>query len=122
MEIKWERNSRALALAIAGKIKDEDIIPRTQTYNFPKGMATVRMQRMNEKIPQITVHIRAHDRSRNQGHSTWTHAATLRVNMYPDLVSVPSGELDEGLTWLDVHNVVESVKATMGLIDPKWKR
>ena len=49
MKIKWESNSRAKALASEGKIKSEDIIPRTTTDNFPTDAVTVRMANMSKK-------------------------------------------------------------------------
>ena len=78
-------------------------------------MATVRMAKLSEKVPSVTVHIRGKGKQRSNWNNTytWNAAATLRVNMYPNYPTCPNGELDEDLTWLDVHNVVEEVKGVM---------
>ena len=122
MKIKWEKNSRVLALANAGKISDEDIIARTTTDNFPAGMATVRMAKVAEKTPHVTVHIRGKSKKRTYGHpttlQTYECATTCRVNFSnvwsgQDFGMSSNGELDSDLTWLDVHNAVEGVKETL---------
>lgn len=41
-----------------GKIDFEDVIERTQTANFPAGAATVRLAKVREKHPFVTIHIR----------------------------------------------------------------
>ena len=121
MKIKWEKNSRALALVADGKIDHEDIIDRTTTDNFPAEAATVRMSQLAKKSPNITVHIRGKSRQRpywNGG--TYECASTCRINLggewqgkrNPAMDS--NGELDEGLSWLDVHNIVTEVKEAMG--------
>ena len=117
IHIKWESNSRAKRLVADGVIKNEDIIPRTTTDKFPAEAATVRMQRLSQKIPLVTVHIRGKSKVRNNWNNTFQYecASTLRVNMYPDYADAPSGELDEDYSWLDVHNVVTEVKEAMEL-------
>ena len=62
MKIKWEKNSISKSLAQQGKIKDEDIIEKTQTQNFPAEVATVRIHRVNQKHPNVTLHIRGKSR------------------------------------------------------------
>tara|TARA_Y100000310_G_scaffold123189_1_gene121953 strand:+ start:937 stop:1290 length:354 start_codon:yes stop_codon:yes gene_type:complete len=116
MKIKWEKNSRVLALADAGKIKHEDIIPRTHTVHFPAEMATVRMARLSDKSPFVTVHIRGEGEKKTSygGDYTWINALTMRVNMpqegkYYSL----SGELDGDLSFQDVHNTITKVKEIM---------
>ena len=123
MKIKWERNSRVLDLINSGKIDHEDMIPKTSTDNFPDGMATVRLSRVRDKKPFVTLHIKGQTKQANnsqlynQPYQQWNYSTTLRVNMggsYNNIMC-PNGELDENLTWLDVHNAVEKVKEVMGL-------
>jgi hypothetical protein len=123
MKIKWERNSRVLDLINSGKIDHEDMIPKTSTDNFPDGMATVRLSRVRDKKPFVTLHIKGQTKQANnsqyahQPQHQWDYAYTLRVNMggsYNNMMC-PNGELDDTLTWLDVHNVVTKVKEIMGL-------
>ena len=121
MKIKWEKNSRVLALANAGKIRDEDIIARTTTDNFPAGMATVRMQKVAEKTPHVTVHIRGKSKKRTSswnGNQIYECASTCRVNLSnvwsgQDFGMSSNGELDSDLTWLDVHSAVTKVQEAM---------
>ena len=117
MKVKWERNSRTLALATDGKIDYEDIIDRTTTDNFPAEAATVRMAQLSKKFPNVTVHIRGKSRQRpywNGG--TYECASTCRINLggewqgKQNTAMDSNGELDEGLSWLDVHNIVTEVK------------
>ena len=49
MIIKWEKNSRVNRLVAEGKIRDEDVISRTQTDNFPAEAATVRLAKVRDK-------------------------------------------------------------------------
>ena len=122
MKIKWERNSRALSLVVQGKINDEDIIPRTTTDKFPAEMATVRMQRLNEKVPHLTLHIRGKLRQNKlwNGHA-YEYAKTCRVGIVGSNAGIAqgsmysNGELDENLSWLDVHNAVIKARKTMGI-------
>lgn len=123
--IKWERNSRALNLAAQGKIKDEDIIPRTTTDDFPADAATVRMARMQEKVPFITLHIRGKSKQRTyswnntagSGKQTYECAETCRVNFGGghNEMMCSNGNLDEDYSWQDVHDMVEEVKNVMGI-------
>ena len=120
MQIKWERNSRALALEAQGKIKGEDIIPRTTTDNFPAEMATVRMQRVSEKNPHVVVHIRGKSKQQQNlwNGNAYESANTCRVTVSSHWGSdtmCSNGDLDEDLSWLDVHNVVTKIKNTMGV-------
>jgi hypothetical protein len=118
MNIKWESNSRAKALVAQGKIKYEDIIPRTQTVNFPADTATVRMAKPQAKVPYVTLHIRGKSNVKTYPYGngqTYDCAETCRVNFggVYDRMMCSNGNLDENLSWLDVHNVVERVKQTM---------
>ena len=117
MKIKWERNSRVLGLAAQGKIKDEDIIPRTQTENFPAETCTVRMAKPREKAPFITLHIRGKSKKKTNTYNnfSWECAETCRVNFGGsyDNAMCSNGNLDEDYTWKDVHNLVEEVKEVM---------
>ena len=119
MQIKWERNSRALALEAQGKIKGEDIIPHTTTDKFPPEMATVRMVKVSDKIPNVTIHIRGKSKQRTYSwnNTTYECANTCRVNVANSWTHgmSSSGELDEDYDWQDVHKIAEEVKETMGL-------
>ena len=119
MKIKWESNSRAKALAAEGKIEYEDIIARTQTENFPAGTCTVRMAKPREKVPFITLHIRGKSKQRTYSWNNQTYecAETCRVNFggsYDEMMC-SNGNLDEELSWQDVHNLVTKVKEAMEL-------
>jgi hypothetical protein len=120
MELKWESNSKVKSLCGEGKISPQDIIPHTTTDKFPAETATVRMAKVRGENPHVTVHIRGKSRQRaywNGG--TYECASTCRVNFggtwqgNPNTVMDSNGELDENLTWLDVHNVVSKVKDVM---------
>ena len=118
MKIKWERNGKVLSLAAQGKIKDEDILPKSRTDEFPTDAATVRIQRLSDKTPSVTIHIRgkSNKRTNTYNNHTWECANTCRVNIVNDWKTgtmSSNGELDEGLTWLDVHNLVTEVKQVM---------
>jgi len=101
-----------------GKIDFEDVIPRTQTANFPYEMATVRLAKVREKYPFVTVHIRG-----KATKSQWGiyYGPTCRVNFggswqgKANNFMDSNGQLEEGLTWLDVHNVVERTKQALGI-------
>ena len=118
MKLKWERNSRALSLAAQGKIKDEDIIARCKTDEFPAGMATVRLARLSEKVPHTTIHIRGKLKQVKgwNGHS-YECANTCRVNSHNNWSQgmSSSGELDEDYNWQDVHDVVTKVREAMNI-------
>jgi hypothetical protein len=116
-----ERNSRALSLEGQGKIKGEDIIKRCRTDEFPVEAATVRMQKLSDKIPHTVIHIRGKSKQRKlwSGH-TYECASTCRVTLAnhwngSDFGMSSSGELDEDLNWLDVHLTVEEVREAMGI-------
>ena len=121
MKIKYERNSRALALQGKGKIKDEDIIPRTTTYQFPAEMPTVRMQKLAEKVPHVVVHIRGKSKQRKGWNGfDYECASTCRVTLAGIWGGQPfgmssSGELDEDYDWQDVHNIVTEVQKTLDI-------
>ena len=121
MKIKWERNSRALALEAQGKIKSKDIIPKTTTDNFPFEAATVRMKQVTEKYPHITVHIRGAKKTKQFHSYSYEYGPTCRVNFggswlgKENTAMDSNGDLEEGLTWLDVHNVVERTKKALAI-------
>ena len=126
MKIKWERNSKVLSLLAQRKIHPDDIIHRTTTDKFPTGAATVRMTRVTEKTPHVTIHIRgksnlktyAWNNTAGTGKQTYECADTCRVNIsnnWKTGTMSSNGELDSDLTWLDVHNAVEEVKETLKL-------
>jgi len=118
MELKWEKNSRVVGLVNQGKIDAKDVIPKTQTANFPAEAATVRLHRVRDKHPFVTVHIRGKDQPSQWG---WNNAPTCRVNFGGQWQGTPNefmdsnGQLEQGLTWLDVHNVVERTKQALGI-------
>ena len=117
MKIKWESNTRTKHLAAQGKIKQEDVIKRTQTINFPADTCTIRMAKPNDPKPYVTLHIRGKSKKRTYA---WTKdvyecAETCRVNIggvHTDAMC-SNGMLDEDLSWQDVHNLVEKVKKVM---------
>ena len=120
MKIKWERNSRVLDLVRMGKIRDEDIIERTSTDNFPEEAATVRLANVRAKKPFVTVHIKGKKKSHTNQYHSWDYSTTMRVNLGGESggfeqVAGVNGELDCDLTFEDVHSVVEEVKETMGV-------
>ncbi len=100
-----------------GTIDFEDVIERTTTDNFPVEAATVRLAKVREKKPFVTVHIRGKSKQKaywNGG--TYECASTCRINMGGSYNGMDSnGELCEDLTWLDVHEVVTEVKKAMNL-------
>ena len=86
MTIKWESNSRAKHLASLGKIKPSDIIPRTQTDNFPTEATTVRMSSMDRKVPFVTAHIRGKAKKiKGWNGRAYEVAQTCRVNFGGDV-------------------------------------
>ena len=112
MKLKWERNTRVMDLLSQGKIHPDDIIHRTTTDKFPFESATVRMHKVREKKPFVTNHIRG-----KATQSQWGgyYGPTCRINLGGPYNGgmCPNGDLDESLSWLDVHNVVEEVKGTL---------
>lgn len=123
MKIKWERNGKVLNLAAQGKIKDEDILPKSRTDEFPCDAATVRIQRLSDKTPSVTIHIRGKSTKRqynqhNGSTQTYEYANTCRVNISNDWKTgtmSSNGELDEDYDWHDVHKAVEEVKETLDI-------
>jgi hypothetical protein len=119
MKLKWEKNSRVMDLVNQGKIDFEDVIERTQTANFPYEMATVRLAKVREKYPFVTVHIRGKESKNTQW--GYSFGPTCRVNFGGAWQGTPNehmdsnGQLEQGLTWLDVHNVVERTKQALGI-------
>ena len=107
-----------MSLVNQGKIDAKDVIERTQTHNFPAESATVRLHRVRDKYPFVTVHIRGNDRPNQWGYN---NAPTCRVNFggqwqgKANKFMDSNGQLEEGLTWLDVHNVVERAKQALGI-------
>ena len=118
MELKWEKNTRVMGLVNQGKIDAKDVIERTQTHNFPAEAATVRLRKVRDKYPFVTVHIRG--KAHLVG-GIYNVAPTCRVNFggqwqgRANKFMDSNGQLEEGLTWLDVHNVVERAKQALGI-------
>ena len=124
MKLKWEKNSRVMELVSQGKIDFEDVIPRTKTELFPFEAATVRLRRVRDKRPFVTVHIRG-----KATKSQWGgyYGPTCRVNFGGAWQGTPmehmdsNGQLEQGLTWLDVHKVVEKTHLALGFTNEKEK-
>ena len=117
MNIKWEKNSRVNRLVAEDKIREEDVIARCKTDEFPPEMATVRIQRVREKNPDIVIHIRGKSKQARWNGNAYEQAITCRVTIGSrwntgDCMS-SSGELDEEYDWQDVHNVVTRVKGAI---------
>lgn len=119
MNIKWEKNSRVNRLLAESKISENDVIARCKTDEFPPEMATVRIQRLKDKTPSVTIHIRGKSKKQKLWNGyAYEGANTCRVNIANDWKTgtmSSNGELDEDLSWLDVHNTVTEVKEAMGL-------
>ena len=104
-----------------GKIDFEDVIERTKTEDFPTEAATVRLRKVREKHPFVTVHIRGKSDVKTHSWGSYECAPTCRVNFGGQWQGTPNefmdsnGQLDEGLTWLDVHNVVEKTKEALAI-------
>ena len=122
MIIKWEKNSRVERLVAEGKIRDEDVISRTQTDNFPAEAATVRLAKVRDKNPYITVHIRGpKEQTKSWNGNAFEYATTCRVNFggtqwrsnTANMTMNSNGELHQDYDWQDVHNVVTKVKEAM---------
>jgi len=121
MIIKWEKNSRVNRLASEGKISDGDVIARCRTDEFPAETATVRIQKVKDKVPYVVVHIRGKSKQRKlwNGHD-YECAMTCRVTLANHhggqfFGMSSNGELDEDYDWQDVHNIVTRVKEAMDL-------
>ena len=118
MELKWEKNSRVQSMAVQGKIKFEDIVPRSRTDEFLDEMATVRMHKVRDKKPFVTIHIRGEIKKQTNGHGySWNYAPVCRINLGGPYTNTmcSNGDLDENYSWKDVHDVVEEVKQVMEL-------
>ena len=117
MNIKWEKNSRVNRLVGEDKISDEDVIARCKTDEFPPDMATVRIQRVKDKTPTVTIHIRGKSKPRKMWNgNTYECATTCRVNCCIETGTMSSnGDLDEDYDWQDVHKVVTRVKEAMNI-------
>lgn len=115
MKIKWEKNSRVLNLAAQGKIHPDDIVDRSRTDEFLDEVATVRMHKVREKDPFVTVHIRGKHKTHTRPWGSWNYANVCRVNFGGPHTNTmcSNGDLDEDYTWQDVHSVVEKVKEVM---------
>ena len=104
-------------MAAQGKIKFEDIVARSRTDEFLDEAATVRMHKVRDKDPFVTVHIRGKNKTQTRPWGSWNYATVCRVNLGGGYTNsmCSNGDLDEDYTWQDVHNVVEKVKEAMGI-------
>ncbi len=75
MKLYWESNSRVKFLVETGKIEPDSVIKKTQTHKFPVEAATVRMHRVRDKHPVVSLHIRGNAQTYGLG-----SAPTCRVN------------------------------------------
>ena len=119
MIIKWEKNSRVNRLLAESKINEEDVIARRKTDEFPAAAATVRIQRLKDKTPSVTIHIRGKSKQQTlwNGHA-YECANTCRVNISDNWKTgtmSSNGELDEDYSWQDVHDAVTKVKEAMDI-------
>ena len=66
MKIKYESNSKVKGL-VGVTLEPDDIIPRTTTDKFPAETATVRIARVRDNSPVVTIHFRGkpHKKSYN---------------------------------------------------------
>ena len=121
MKLYWESNSRVKDLVSRGKIEPENVITKTQTHNFPVDATTVRMHRITDNYPSITLHIRGKGQTRLKSQWGWAYVPTCRVNFggewegKANTAMDSNGDLDENLTWLDVHNLVTEAKKALDL-------
>ena len=118
MNIKWENNSRVQRLYAEGKINREDIIKRTQSDNFPMEAATVRLAKVREKKPFVTIHIKGEVKKQTNANGySWKYAPVCRINLGGPHSNAmcPNGDLDENYSWQDVHNIVTRVKEVMDI-------
>ena len=116
MKLKWESNSRVKNLAALGEINQEDIIKRTTTDRFPEETATVRMAKVREQEPFVTIHIRGKGTARTNHYNGYqfTYAPTMRVNFGGGWNEYGvSGELDGYYDFDDVDEVVKKVADTL---------
>ena len=112
IHLYWENNSRAVSMANQDKIKHEDIVPRSRTDEFLDEAATVRLHRVRDKKPFVTIHIRGKNRKQTNSHGfSWNYAPVCRGSYSNTMCS--NGDLDEDYSWQDVHNLVEETKAAM---------
>jgi len=136
-KIYWENNSRAKGLFVAGKIKDTDIIKRCKTAEFPVNAMTVRMHRLSDKYPYITLHVKGDGETKYQtwgnppnqqsyaydtantlrvsfGGSKWNNQTNTRNPVEMDKHTTFNGMLDEsGPPLQDIVDAVAEVKEKM---------
>ena len=118
MKIKWESNSRVKGLMVEGKINQEDVVPRSRTDEFLDEVATVRMHRVRDEKPFVTIHIRGEIKKQTNPHGySWSYAPVCRINLGGSYTNTmcSNGDLAEEYNWQDVHNTVEKVKEVMSL-------
>ena len=114
MRVLWESNSRVKRLAAEGVIKDEDVLARTTTDNFPVEAATVRIKYVREKKPWVTVHISGEVRKQLHAWGNGEYAKTMRVSFGREWSGdTVSGELCETLDFKDVDDAVSKVKEAL---------
>jgi hypothetical protein len=121
-KIYWESNSRVKGLLSERKIEPEQIHKRRTTANFEADAATVRIQRLTNKHPVVTVHIKGtpYQHTYAYGGGSFTNSPVLRVTFGGDWQGNQSdmitfnGYLDGASPPLsDVHEIVNSIKETL---------
>ena len=116
MKIKWERNNKVMGLVASGLIDEENVIPRTTTWKFEGGTATVRMTQVSDALlPWVSVHIRGKATSKKAWDgSDLLYATTMRVNFGRQYKHYSlSGELDEDIDFSMVDRVIKKIKQAL---------
>ena len=70
MKIKYESNTRVKGL-VGTTLNPDDIIPRTTTDKFPAETATVRIAKVRDKHPVVTIHFRG--KSHTKSYNYWDY-------------------------------------------------
>lgn len=116
MTLKWESNSRVKNLVGRG-INQQDIIARTSTAKFPTETATVRLHKVRDKHPLVTIHFRGKSVPRSYNYwdyqakvqktETFNQAETMRLNfkLGDDSFNM-NGEMD----FTDLNEIMSTVK------------
>ena len=123
MTIKWESNSRVKSLA---SIKAEDIIPRTTTMQFPAKTATVRLHKVRDKHPHVTIHFKGKSQlktrsywdwhSQSQKTHTWDMAETMRFNFK---LGDDSFNMNGEMNFADLDEIMSTVNEVKDALDGK---
>ena len=116
IHLYWEKNSRAVSMANQGKIEHKDIVSRSRTDEFLDEAATVRLHRVRDKNPFVTIHIRGKNKQQTNSHGfSWRYAPVCRINLGGSYTNTmcSNGDLAEEYNWQDVQNLVEKTKTAL---------